>query len=94
MNDRQRTTNVDDFQKIPGSPITYWVSERLRSLFEKSDKLGEKFSAKIGLKTGDNDRFIRNWYEVNFNNIGFSETRESAMISEKKWFPHNKGGNF
>lgn len=85
--------NQKDFIKIPGSPIAYWVSDRIREIFEKEKKLGEVGEAKQGLATADNNRFVRFWHEINFNKIGFGmQNSEEALKSKKKWFPYNKGG--
>jgi len=88
--------NQEDFFKIPGSPIAYWVSDRVREIFEKSSgKLGEIAEPRQGMATSDNDRFLKLWYEVNIKNIGFGfENREEAKKSGLKWFPYNKGGEF
>ena len=84
-----------DFEKIPGSPIAYWVSNKVREIFEKNQKLGEVGEAKQGLATTDNNKFLRLWSEVNYDKIGYnmSNSRE-ALESKRKWFPYNKGGNF
>ena len=82
-----------EFKKIPGSPIAYWVSDRVREIFEKSKTLGEVGVAKQGLATADNDRFLRLWNEVNYSKIGFGiENSEKTIENKKKWFPYNKGG--
>ena len=84
-----------DFEKIPGSPIAYWVSDKVREIFEKNQKLGEVGEAKQGLATADNNRFLRLWNEVNCNKIGYNMSNsEEALESKKKWFPCNKGGSF
>jgi len=84
-----------DFEKIPGSPIAYWVSDKIREIFEKNQKLGEVGEAKQGLATADNNRFLRLWNEVNCNKIGYNMSNsEEALESKKKWFPCNKGGSF
>ena len=84
-----------DFEKIPGSPIAYWVSDKVRELFEKNQKLGEVGEAKQGLATADNNRFLRLWNEVSFSKIGYNmENSQEALKSKKKWFPCNKGGEF
>ena len=84
-----------DFEKIPGSPIAYWVSDKIREIFEKNQKLGDIGEAKVGLQTGDNDRFLRLWNEVNCNKIGYNMSNsQEALESKKKWFPFNKGGEF
>ena len=82
-----------DFEKIPGSPIAYWVSDKVREIFEKNQKLGEVGEAKVGLQTADNNRFLRLWNEVSYNKIGYNMSNsQEALESEKKWFPYNKGG--
>ena len=84
-----------DFEKISGSPIAYWVSDKVREIFEKNQKLGEVGEAKQGLATADNNRFLRLWNEVNYNKIGYSMSNsQEALESKKKWFPYNKGGEF
>ncbi|EHI79248.1 hypothetical protein HMPREF9093_00504 [Fusobacterium sp. oral taxon 370 str. F0437] len=84
-----------DFEKIPGSPIAYWVSDKIREIFEKNQKLGEIGEAKQGLATTDNNKFLRLWNEVNQNKIGYNiSNSKEALESKKKWFPYNKGGNF
>ena len=84
-----------DFVKIPGSPIAYWVSNKVREIFEKNQKLGDIGEAKVGLQTGDNNKFLRLWNEVNYNKIGYNMSNsEEALESKKKWFPYNKGGEF
>ena len=84
-----------EFEKISGSPIAYWVSDKIREAFEKNKKLGDIGEAKQGLATADNDRFLRLWNEVNYNKVGFGMTNsDEALESMKKWFPFNKGGEF
>lgn len=84
-----------DFEKIPGSPIAYWVSDKVREIFEKNQKLGDIGEAKQGLATADNNRFLRLWNEVNYNKIGYNMSNsQEALESRKKWFPCNKGGSF
>jgi len=84
-----------DFEKIPGSPIAYWVSDKIREIFEKNQKLGEVGEAKQGLATADNNKFLRLWNEVNYSRIGYNMSNsQEALESKKKWFPYNKGGEF
>lgn len=83
-----------EFEKIPGSPIAYWVSDKVRELFSLS-KIEDYAFAGIGMRTGDNERFLRLWNEVNYNKIGLGITNsKEAVESRKKWFPYNKGGEF
>ena len=84
-----------DFEKIPGSPIAYWVSDKVREIFEKNQKLENIAEVKQGIKTGENDRFLRLWNEVSFTKIGYNiSNSQEALESKKKWFPYNKGGEF
>ncbi|EKL0031226.1 BREX-1 system adenine-specific DNA-methyltransferase PglX [Vibrio vulnificus] len=88
-------TKQSDFCKIPGSPIAYWLPHQARQAFENSIPLGDYVPAKQGLATGENDRFIRQWYEVDNHKISNTSTDcDDALGSEKKWFPYNKGGNY
>jgi type II restriction/modification system DNA methylase subunit YeeA len=92
-----RYYNVDQgtFKSIPGSPIAYWVSDKMREAFAKGTKLGDIAEPKQGLSTSDNDRFLRLWHEVDINKIGFGfKSRDEAKESRLKWFPYNKGGSY
>lgn len=80
----------DNFSKIPGSPVAYWVSENFTKAFE--DTMAGKSYPRMGLTTGQNDKYLRLWVEVNISNIGFGCTRRTAKESKRKWFPYNKGG--
>ncbi|MGI6450842.1 MAG: BREX-1 system adenine-specific DNA-methyltransferase PglX [Desulfitobacteriia bacterium] len=83
------------YSKIPGFPIAYWCSKRISELFEHSLLLSDIASARLGIATGDNDRFLRIWHEVDVNNIGFNiKSREESKQTKKKWFPMNKGGEY
>ena len=85
----------DEFKKIPGSPVAYWVTERLREVYEKGTLLGKIVDAKQGLATADNDQFLRRWHEVDHERCSYdSNSRDAAAQSGKKWFPYNKGGAF
>jgi len=89
------TANQDNFAKIPGGPVAYWVSNELLNNFKKGILLGELASPKQGIATTDNNRFVRNWNEVNFGSIGFGmKSPSQAQNSHLKWFPMNKGGEF
>ena len=89
------TTAQDEFKKIPGSPVAYWVSERVREVFEEGTLLGKLVDARVGLQTGDNDQFLRRWHEVDQGKCSYdSKSRDAAAQSGKKWFPYNKGGEF
>ncbi|ENX17051.1 hypothetical protein F894_00029 [Acinetobacter sp. CIP 51.11] len=78
------STIQDDFKKIPGSPVAYWVNKRLFDVFEKGELVGEK--AKKGFTSGDNEKFIRYWWEID----GY----KFSIMSGTKWYPTQKGGEF
>lgn len=80
--------NAENFTKIPGSPIAYWVSEKFFLLYNKNS-LDKEISFKRGIATGDNDKFLRLWYEVANNKCSIEFDSK-----DKKWFPYNKGGDF
>ena len=83
-----------DFEKIPGSPIAYWVSDKFRGIF-KNKFLYEYATPRAGMITGNNDIFLRLWNEVSFNKIGINcKSIEESIGSKRKWFPYQKGGSF
>ena len=91
----QFITTSQGFTTIPGSPFTYWVSDKIRSVFASNTSLRENAKAVVGLQTGDNEQFLRLWFELEFSRIGFSmSSSDKAKESKFKWFPHNKGGTF
>jgi type II restriction/modification system DNA methylase subunit YeeA len=88
------TNNGANFGLISGSPIAYWVSEKISDAYSKGTLLGEISKPKSGQNTGDNERFIRKWYEVSYNNIAFELSHEEISTNSKKWIPYNKGGEY
>ncbi|MGQ4666671.1 BREX-1 system adenine-specific DNA-methyltransferase PglX [Metabacillus halosaccharovorans] len=85
----------NSFNKIPGTAFAYWSTETTRQIFEDAIQLGEIAEPKQGLATADNKRFVRNWFEVSIDNIGFgSANSEEAVNKGVKWFPFNNGGGF
>ena len=85
----------DNFSKIPGSPVAYWVAVSLFSKFQEGKAFVKYSKACSGLKTGDNDTFLRQWFEVQKSSIKFDcASVETAKASGAKWFPYNKGGEY
>ncbi|MDR2895219.1 MAG: BREX-1 system adenine-specific DNA-methyltransferase PglX, partial [Propionibacteriaceae bacterium] len=84
-----------DFAVIPGSPIVYWLSEKMRESFSVGTPLSEVANLRQGLATADNSRFLREWWEVSQTRSAFAcMSREEAAASGARWFPYNKGGDF
>lgn len=97
LNSEYQQYRVDqhDFAQIPGSPIVYWLSETMLKTFTKGEALEKVAKPRQGLATADNNRFVREWWEVSNNRTSFCCTsREEASQSGAKWFPYNKGGDF
>ena len=83
-----------NFSKIPGSPVAYWWRSPIFDLFDGT-LLSDYALPKVGLQTGENEKYLRCWYEVNKQKIGFGcENLQSAIYSKARWFPCNKGGEF
>lgn len=85
----------NNFSKIPGNPIAYWVSDNILDIFDKPILLGTIANSKQGLATADNNSFLRLWSEVSKDKISFdSIDTKHSVITKAKWFPYNKGGDF
>jgi type II restriction/modification system DNA methylase subunit YeeA len=82
------------FKKIPGSPIAYWVGEKVLRAFETGTSIDSRCSTRKGMATGLNAEFVRSWTEVSIERIGFSLSRSTAAQSGCKWFPYANGGEF
>jgi len=89
------TAQQENFKKIPGMPVAYWVSENFNAIFSKGTPLENYANARQGMKTCDNDRFIRLWHEVDINRCCFdASSLEDAKETGCRWFPLNHGGAF
>ena len=83
-----------NFGKIPGRPIAYWASKTFLACFEL-ETLSSYVDAKPGMSTTNNNLFTRQWFEISTNKLFTNaQSRNDALISKKKWFPYNKGGEF
>ena len=83
------------FLTLPDMQIAYWVSSKVIDLLSSEDCIANYGSALSGLSTSDNERFLRIWEEVAYNNISFNyDSCESTLDGRYKWVPHNKGGSF
>ena len=93
LENRFAQTSTDNFSKIPGSPVAYWLCKQGFDAFVNNKSLNEISKPKTGMRTGDNDRFLRIWFEVPNGKLGFNmKNSVQAQDSKKKWFPYNKGG--
>lgn len=78
--------STDNFAKIPGSPVAYWATNKCIEAFVNGQILSCVAQIKQGIKTGDNDKFVRLWYEVS--------VLQTTLCEGKKWYPYNKGGDY
>ena len=88
-------TSAATLAVIPGRPVVYWASQQMLNVFATGTPLGEITEAKVGLQTGDNERFLRQWFEVSADRSYMrARDREDAKATGARWFPHNKGGEY
>lgn len=77
--------DADSFRAIPGSPIAYWISKNAISVYEQAIPLRNIGHPCKGIDTGDNNQFVRCWWEVSFGNVRI------PGIAKGRWVPYNKG---
>lgn len=86
--------DADIFKQIPGAPIAYWAGGEILSAFKSNPAVGTRASLQAGITTGNNDLFIRAWWEVQLSKFD----RECSSINEVQtttcWYPCNKGGSY
>ena len=88
-------TSASTLAVIPGRPVVYWASQQMLKAFAVGTPLGEFAPAKQGLATADNERFLRQWFEVSADRSYMqARDRADAQASGARWFPFNKGGEF
>ncbi len=83
------------FHDIPGSPIAYWASEAIHDAFRSLPPVREVINLQSGLTTGDNDFFMRLWWEP--SNVRFNRDvsrPEECSDCPTRWYPCNKGGGY
>lgn len=95
FNTKTFTASSLDFAKIPGETVAYWIGAGMLRAFAANEPLELLSPTKIGMRTGENGRFLRRWFEPSWRSIGVG-FRDAAAAAEsgKKWFPYNKGGEF
>ncbi|MBX8801523.1 BREX-1 system adenine-specific DNA-methyltransferase PglX [Ochrobactrum sp. MR28] len=87
--------SAEDFEKIPGSPISYWASHQQVRMFADNPKLGEISNVVEGTTTGDVGRFLKLWTEISAEDFSRQNTKDRSLLSgRQKWFPYNKGGEY
>ena len=84
----------ENYEKIQGAPIAYWVSENIINAFDADKLLKDVVTASVGIQTGDNEKFIHLWWEIKKENINYGAMSIEDSYQDKKWFPYNKGGEY
>lgn len=87
-NERLSTASIEELKTIPGQPIAYWLGDDMLRGFTEGVSISENGRVVVGLQTGDNDRFIRDWHEISSNDFRLNEDNSG------KWVPYVKGGGF
>ena len=88
-------TSTDNFSKIPGSPVAYWVSDRIFTLYSDLKKMSDFGDLKHGMTTGDNNTCLKMWYEIDRTLLIVSAQKyEEFLTSGCRYVPYNKGGSF
>jgi type II restriction/modification system DNA methylase subunit YeeA len=82
-------SSVDDFRKVPGEPIAYWLAPDIAALFRTQPKLEEMIELNAGLSTGNNEVFQRQWHEVSLNSLTLN-----YLKIPNTWVPCNSGGRY
>ena len=85
-------TEQDNFSKIPGSPVAYWVGNGFISIFSHKETVGTFCYPKQGLHTGNNDTYLRLWYEVDNRKIMLDDS--NLWDNKSIWAKLNKGGYY
>ena len=92
LNERWKAAKQEDFEKIPGKPVAYWVGKETYNAYESCQNLGKYMNCKSGIMTGS-DKYIALWFELPIQNIKF-DCKTAEDMGEYRWFPLNSGGDY
>lgn len=89
------TAIQNNFMSIPGHPYAYWSSKSILNAFSNANALSDIAEPRQGVKTLNNELFLKMWFEVAQNKVFYNcASIEESVRSKKKWFPYNKGGTY
>ena len=95
VNERKSNARIDDFDQIPGMPVAYWVDDHVFEDFRVGTNITKYIDTFQGIITGDNNKFLRLWYEPDIHHVALDrESMDSIDLEEEYWIPYNKGGDF
>lgn len=86
--------DAETFKQIPGTPIAYWVGDGILSAFKLNPAVSTHASLQAGITTGNNDLFIRAWWEVQLSKFDRKCSSINEVQTKTCWYPCNKGGNY
>lgn len=88
--------SAEEILSVTGAPVAYWVSDTVRELFSSFPSLSSIAAIRAGMATGDNQRFVRAWTEVEYRHLAVNATSRDILWSREgvKWVPFNKGGEY
>ena len=94
-NERYGAKYIGNFSNIPGTPFAYWASNSIFRAFSSKNNIDTVGASRSGMQTGNNELFLRLWFEVSNIKLGFGFNNfEECFQSKKKWIPQPKGGAF
>ena len=87
--------SLNSIEEIPDAPLAYWLSEKAADVLRNNKLFDNVAKTRAGMITGNNEMFVRLWYEVSHSKSKYDcQSREAAIKSGCKWFPYSKGGEF
>lgn len=96
VGENRYTAQQSNFSKIPGSPVAYWVSDRISYIFTSYPVIDSIAKPRQGLATGDNSKMLRLWFEVDRMRLVVNSPNLETFQSNKnnRYVPYNKGGAY
>ncbi len=92
------SNSLYDMKNLPNAVLAYWCSKEFKNLFKEYGRISDSFNLECGIKNGNNEFFLRGWFEVYYPRINISNSRSESMTNMesggKKWFKCNKGGGY
>lgn len=86
--------SLENFVSLPNITFAYWCSDAMHKIFANTKQLKEYYLFENGVKTGDDDSFLRLWHEISFDRCSLRIDADSLKDNKKVWFKANKGGGY
>ena len=82
------------FRGIPGTPIGYWISDKMFSVISNKEPIGNNYQFREGIHTANNEKYVRLWTEISDKLFVEDAINYENLDSKGRWVPYNKGGEF